>query len=53
MYWLGLLILSIAVGHRYEQIDGWMVLATGMIGFGLLTGLYNTILVYINKLKKD
>ena len=36
MYWLGLVILSIAVGHRYEQIDGWMMLGVGMIAFVLL-----------------
>jgi hypothetical protein len=52
MYWLGLIIMSIAVGHRYEQIDGWMVLGGGMIFYGLLVGLYNTILVYVNKLSK-
>jgi hypothetical protein len=53
MYWLGLVILSIAVGHRYEQIDGWMVLGGGMMFFAFITGLYQTILVYINRLKKD
>ena len=53
MYWLGLVILSIAVGHRYEQIDGWMVLGAGMMFFAIVVGLYNTVLVYINKLKKD
>jgi hypothetical protein len=39
MYWFGLIILSIAVGHRYEQIDGWMVLGSGMIAFVLLRAL--------------
>ena len=40
MYWLGLVILSIAVGHRWEQIDGWMVLGGGMIAFVLLRALF-------------
>jgi hypothetical protein len=53
MYWLGLIILSIAVGHRYEQTDGWMVLGAGMVFYGFMVGLYNTLHVYINKLKKD
>jgi hypothetical protein len=54
MYWLGLVILSIAVGTRYEQIDGWMVLGTGMMFFALVVGLYNTINAYLNKFaKKD
>ena len=52
MYWLGLIIMSIAVGHRYEQIDGWMVLGGGMMFYGFIVGLYNTILVYVNKLAK-
>jgi hypothetical protein len=40
MYWLGLVILSIAVGHRYEQIDGWMMLGVGMIAFVLLRAVF-------------
>lgn len=52
MYWIGLIIMSIAMGHRYEQIDGWMVLGGGMIFYGFLVGLYNTINVYIDKLSK-
>jgi len=31
MHWWGLIILSIAVGHRYEQAYGWMVLGGGMV----------------------
>jgi hypothetical protein len=40
MYWWGLVILSIAVGHRYEQIDGWMVLGGGMVLFVLLRAVF-------------
>ena len=40
MYWFGLIIISVAVGHRYEQIDGWMVLGSGMIAFALIRALF-------------
>jgi hypothetical protein len=40
MYWLGLVILSIAVGHRYDQVDGWMTLGLGMIAFVLLRSVF-------------
>lgn len=40
MYWIGLIIMSIAVGHSYEQIDGWMVLGAGMIAFALLRAVF-------------
>jgi hypothetical protein len=40
MHWLGLIILSMAVGHRYEQIDGWMMLGAGMIVFVLLRAVF-------------
>jgi hypothetical protein len=36
MYWLGLIIVSMAVGHRYDQIDGWLTLGGGMIVFAIL-----------------
>jgi hypothetical protein len=36
MYWLGLIIVSMAVGHRYDQIDGWLTLGAGMIVFAIL-----------------
>lgn len=51
-YWIGLIIVSIAVGHRYDQIDGWLFLGGGMMFFGFLTGLYDTINVYLNKFAK-
>lgn len=53
MYWIGLVILSIAIGHRYEQIDGWIVLGGGMMFYSVLVGLYDTILVYIKRLKQQ
>ena len=40
MYWLGLIIVSLAVGHRYEQIDGWMVLGSGMIVFVIVRSVF-------------
>ena len=40
MNWLGLIILSMAVGHRYDQIDGWMVLGGGMIALVLLREVF-------------
>ena len=40
MYWLGLIIVSMAVGHRYEQIDGWMALGTGMIVFVIVRSVF-------------
>jgi len=49
MHWWGLIILSIAVGHRYEQIDGWMVLGAGMIAFVLL----RAVLLRIPVTRKD
>ena len=36
MYWVGLIIVSMAIGHRYEQIDGWLTLGAGMIVFAIL-----------------
>jgi hypothetical protein len=53
MYWLGLIIVAIAMGHRYEQIDGWLVLGGGMMFYGFIVGLYNTILVFIKRLKQQ
>jgi hypothetical protein len=52
MYWFGLAIVAMAIGHRYEQIDGWLVLGGGMMFFAFVVGLYNTILVYIDKITK-
>jgi hypothetical protein len=43
MYWIGLIIMSMAVGHRYEQIDGWMVLGGGIIAFTLLRAVFRRI----------
>jgi hypothetical protein len=40
MYWLGLIIVSMAIGHRYEQIDGWLTLGTGMIVFVILRSVF-------------
>lgn len=54
MYSIGLIIVAMAVGYRYEQIDGWLVLGGGMMLYGFLEGLYDTINVYLNKFtKKD
>lgn len=43
MYWLGLTIMSIAVGYRYDQVDGWMTLGLGMIAFVLLRSIFRRI----------
>ena len=40
MYWLGLIIVSMAVGHRYEQIDGWMALGAGMMLFVIVRSVF-------------
>jgi hypothetical protein len=53
MYLIGLIIVAIAIGHRYEQVDGWLVLGGGMIVYSVLVGLYDTILVYIKRLKQQ
>jgi len=39
MHWLGLIIVSMAIGHRYEQIDGWLTLGAGMIVFPILVSI--------------
>jgi hypothetical protein len=43
MYWLGLIIVSMAVGHRYAQIDGWLTLGAGMIAFAILEAVLRRI----------
>jgi hypothetical protein len=43
MYWIGLVISSIAIGHRYEQVDGWMVLGAGMMLFVILRATFQRI----------
>ncbi len=40
MYWLGLIIVSMAVGHRYAQIDGWLTLGGGMIVFAIVRSVF-------------
>ena len=40
MYWLGLIIVSMTMGHRYEQIDGWLTLGAGMIVFVILRSVF-------------
>jgi hypothetical protein len=40
MYWLGLIIVSMAVGHRYEEIDGWLTLGAGMIVSVILRAVF-------------
>jgi hypothetical protein len=40
MHWLGLVILAIAIGHRYERTDGWMVLGAGLVLFVLLRAVF-------------
>lgn len=40
MYWLGLIIVSMSIGHRYEQIDGWMALGSGMIVFVIVRSVF-------------
>lgn len=36
MILIGLIIVSLCVGYRYEQIDGWMVLGIGLIIAGFI-----------------
>jgi hypothetical protein len=43
MYWFGLIILSSAVGHRWERVDGWLTLGAGIIAFVLLRALFRRI----------
>jgi hypothetical protein len=43
MHWVGLIIVSIAVGHRYDQIDGWLTLGVGMIVFAILEAVLRRI----------
>ena len=40
MYWLGLIIVSMSIGFRYEQIDGWMALGSGMIVFVIVRSVF-------------
>lgn len=40
MYFIGLFIVSMAVGHRYGQIDGWLVLGFGIILASIVKGLW-------------
>ena len=45
MYLIGLVILSIAVGHRYDQTDGWMVLGVGMILLPMLQAVFKRLTI--------
>jgi hypothetical protein len=38
-YFIGLFILSIAVGHHFEQFYGWMLFGTGI----LVAGIWNEV----------
>jgi len=49
MVLLGLIIVSLCVGYRYEQIDGWMVLGVGFIIVGVIESLLN----YLNGDKQN
>ena len=52
MYWIGLIIMAIAAGHHYDYVAFLMVLGGGIMFYGFMMGLYNTINVYIDKLSK-
>ena len=34
-YFVGLTILSIAVGHHFEQVHGWMLFGAGILAAGI------------------
>jgi hypothetical protein len=38
---VGLVIVSIALGHRYDSVTGWLVLGVGVIVLSLLNELLN------------
>ena len=38
---VGLVIVSIALGHRYDPVTGWLVLGVGVIVLSLLNELLN------------
>jgi hypothetical protein len=40
MYFIGLFIVSMAIGFRWEQIDGWLVLGGGLIFASIFKGLW-------------
>lgn len=40
MYFIGLFIVSMAIGFRWEQIDGWLVLGFGIILASIVKGLW-------------
>lgn len=39
MYFFGLIILSIAVGHRFDTVDGFLALGAGLILFPVLKAI--------------
>jgi len=49
MYWVGLVILSIATGYQVGQSAGWMVLGAGMVLFPVLRALFRRIPVQRSK----
>lgn len=38
---VGLIIVSIALGHRYDEITGWLAFGAGVIVLSLLNELIN------------
>jgi hypothetical protein len=43
MYIIGLLIVAISMGYRYDQITGWMVLGAGFIFAAIWNSVADTI----------
>ncbi len=37
----GLIITAIAVGCRYDSIDGWLLLGVGMMSYAVIVGMVN------------
>lgn len=48
-YLTGLCIAALAVGHRWQQTDGWLVLGIGLV----LVGLVNMMLNYLDDRRSE
>ena len=46
-YFVGLFILSVAVGFQYGAVNGFIALGAGMMVFSIIAAIFQNVLGYI------